>query len=89
MTENDIEWVFVMTIERIIQENFDKFRLWIVEKSIKIARAPNDLKMTLNARRPKIPHIHVCWATTQESQFTLHFALRSLDFQIIEFLISS
>ncbi len=44
--------------------------------------APNDLKMTLNAKRTKVPLI--CWTTTHESQILLTFALRLLVFQIIE-----
>ncbi len=48
----------------------------------KIASAPNDLKMTLNAKMPKVPLI--CWITAHESQISLRFGLRSLFFQIIE-----
>ncbi len=53
-------------------------KLWKVES------APNDLKMTLNATRSKVPRIF--WTTTHESQISLRFALRSLVFQIIEVL---
>ena len=38
--------------------------------------------MTLNATRPKVPHI--CWSTTREAQISLRFALWSFVFQIIE-----
>ncbi len=47
----------------------------------KFESAPNDLKMTLNATRSKVPHI--CESTTHESQISLHFTPRSLFFQII------
>ncbi len=40
----------------------------------KIESALNDLKMTLNATRPKVPHI--CWTTIRESQISLCFAPR-------------
>ncbi len=37
--------------------------------------------MTLNAIRPKVPHI--CWTTVRKSQISHRFALRSLVFHII------
>ncbi len=63
---------------------FSYLFLMIWPKLRNIESAPNDLKMTLNATRPKIPHIY--WTTTRESQISLRFALRSLVFQIIEVL---
>ncbi len=56
--------------------------LIIRPKLRKIASAPNDPKMTLNAKRPKVPLI--CSISTHESQISLRFALRSLVYQIIE-----
>ncbi len=52
-----------------------------------MARALNDPKMTLNATRPKVSHIS--WTITREYQISLHFALRSLVFQIIEIFVFS
>ncbi len=54
-------------IEKLIEEKFDNFWLQFVEEVVffrnrileKIASAPNDRKMTLNATRPKVPYI--CW----------------------------
>ncbi len=56
--------------------------LIIRSKLPKIKSAPNDLKMTLDATRPKVSHI--CWNTTRKSQISLRFALQSRVFQIIE-----
>ena len=53
------------------------------EKSIfgKIASAPTDPKLTLNAARPKVPlYVKI---TGCESQISLRFAVLSLLFQII------
>ncbi len=70
---------------------FDKFRLQFVEEVVlwklhfrKLTSAPNYTKVTLNATRPKVPHI--CWTTVRESQRSRVFALRSLVIQIIRFL---
>ncbi len=49
--------------------------------------ALNDLKMTLNATWPKVPHL--CWTTTHDAQISFRFALKSLVFQIIEFFYFS
>ena len=56
--------------------------LIIRPKLRKIESAPNDLKMTLNSTRPKVPHIS--WITTRQSHISLRFALRSLVIKIIE-----
>ncbi len=51
----------------------------------KVEIPPKDLKMTLNATRPKVPvHVYIK-NTTRDSQISLRFALRSLMFQINEF----
>ncbi len=49
-----------------------------------VDRAQNDLKMTLNATRSKVPHI----CCTMSSPISVRLTLRSLVFQIIEFEIS-
>ena len=53
------------TIEKILQEKFDKFLLWFVEEVVlfgnrilgKSASVPNNHKMTLNITRPQVPHM--------------------------------
>ncbi len=49
-----------------MQEKLDKFRQRFVEEVVfgtrvfgKIARAPHDPQITLNATKSKVPHIHV------------------------------
>ncbi len=59
-----------------------EFDLIIRPKLRKNASAPNDPKMTLKAKRRKVPYIYEY--ATHESQISLRFALRSLVFQIIE-----
>ncbi len=52
----------------------------LLEKSHR--SAPNDPKMTLNAARPKVPPI--CCTITCELDISLSFALRSLDFLVMD-----
>ena len=66
----------------IASQNIISYLLPLGPNYKKIASAPNDLKMILNAKKPKVPYI--CWSTPHESQISLRFAVRSLVFQIID-----
>ncbi len=85
------------TTEKIIRWKFNKFQLLFVQEVVcsfllksfffrKITSAPHDPKMTLNASRPKLPHIMFSYYP-RVPNFT-HFGSTICSFPCSRFLVS-